>query len=98
MARRRSRRRSGDIVTSLSALLAGLAAPVAAQDLSEGEYLGEIVILNTEDATGPVGNDTNPLTATGGKTPLNVSDIPQSVSVLGREQIETFDGLGVRVS
>ncbi len=77
-------------VSTLSALMATAAAPVWAQDQSDVYDLGEIIILNTEDATGPVDGEVDPITATGSKIPIRLNTVPQSVSVLGREEIEAF--------
>ena len=53
--------------------------------------LGTLILSNQEDATWPVGVDNNPPTVTGSKIPLRLYEIPQSVSVLGREKIERFN-------
>ncbi|MEM9429332.1 MAG: TonB-dependent siderophore receptor [Pseudomonadota bacterium] len=77
---------------ALAGLLSATAAlPALAQSGEAPVLLDPIVIQNTEDATGPVGDDPNPLTATGSKVPLNVTAVPQSVTVLGREEIERFE-------
>lgn len=77
------------LVTS-TALCSSLALPALAQD-DPVILLEDIVVTFTEEATGPVDRQVNPLTATGGKVPLLLSEVPQSVSVLGRDEIETFD-------
>ncbi|MEM9582885.1 MAG: TonB-dependent siderophore receptor [Pseudomonadota bacterium] len=72
-----------------AALLLGTAITAVAQD--EEVDLGILVLGTQEDATGPVGDDKNPPTVTGSKIPLQINEIPQSISVLGREQIERFN-------
>ncbi|PIL21519.1 hypothetical protein P775_03910 [Puniceibacterium antarcticum] len=76
---------------TLTALLMMSAAPGAlAQSANETFELEAIVLQYQEDATGPVNGDKNPPTVTGSKVPLVLSEIPQSVSVLGREEIDRF--------
>ncbi len=67
--------------------------PAFAQDVTNGDtvVLSPITVLSQEDATGPVGDDNNPLTVTGGKIPLNLNEIPQSVTVLGTERIRQYN-------
>ncbi len=77
-------------LATTTALCSSLALPALAQE-GEPILLDEIVVTFTENATGPVNQEVNPLTATGGKVPLLLSEVPQSVSVLGREEIEVFD-------
>ncbi|MDR6265623.1 TonB-dependent siderophore receptor [Roseobacter sp. N2S] len=62
----------------------------AAQSGAESFELGTLVLRNQEDATGPVDGDGNPPTVTGTKAPVTLNQVPQSVSVLGREDIERF--------
>jgi iron complex outermembrane receptor protein len=84
---RRFFRPSRILVPSLLALLpTGVLAQ--ADDVTD---LGQIVLRYQEDATGPVDGDTNPPTVTGSKIPLRISEIPQSVSVLGRAEITRFN-------
>ncbi|OIQ32227.1 MAG: ferrichrome-iron receptor [Alphaproteobacteria bacterium MedPE-SWcel] len=80
--------------TALCSCLALSTLPALAQ---EGEIivLDDIDVTFTENATGSVDQQSNPLTVTGGKVPLLLSEVPQSVSVLGREEIETFDATRV---
>ncbi|MDX8354767.1 TonB-dependent siderophore receptor [Cognatiyoonia sp. IB215182] len=57
--------------------------------------LGTLVLRNQEDATGPVDGDRNPPTTTGSKVPLRLNEIPQSVLVLGREDLDRFNATRV---
>ena len=53
--------------------------------------LAPITVLgNQEDATGPVTSMVNPPTVTGSKIPVPVSEIPQSVTILGSEDLKRF--------
>lgn len=72
-------------------LLLSASVAAMAQTSDDVVELEPIQIRVQEDATGPVGTDPNPPTVTGSKVPLRVSEIPQSVSVLGRDDIEVFD-------
>ncbi|QHQ35129.1 TonB-dependent siderophore receptor [Algicella marina] len=72
-------------------LLLSASTAALAQEGDQFVDLGTFVLRNQEDATGPVGDDNNPPTVTGSKIPLQISEIPQSVSVLGREDIDRFD-------
>ena len=74
-------------VGAAALLLSGTALAQNAQDPVD---LGTLVLSNQEDTTGPVGDDKNPPTVTGSKVPVTVRDVPQSISVLGREKIERF--------
>lgn len=67
---------------STTALISGLALalPAMAQDT-----LLDPVVLTGASATGPVGGLANPPTLAGTKTATPVSEIPQSVSVIGQE-------------
>ncbi|QDY70202.1 TonB-dependent siderophore receptor [Qingshengfaniella alkalisoli] len=47
-----------------------------------------ISVATDDDAIGPVEGLTNPATLTGAKTATPLSEVPQSVSVIGRDQIE----------
>ena len=64
----------------------------ASNDTANGTFgLLPITILgNQEDATGPVTDMVNPPTVTGSKVPLLVNEIPQSVTILGDEDLERF--------
>lgn len=75
---------------TMALLLAGTALPL--QALAQETYdLGELVLETFEDSNTAIeGDQTNPPTATGSKVPLLLSDVPQSVSVLGRQGIEAF--------
>lgn len=75
-------------LTLAGLLLSTSAVAVAAQDVVE---LGTLILRNQEDATGPVDETGNPPTVTGSKVPLRLNEVPQSVTVLGREQIELFN-------
>ncbi|MEM8813981.1 MAG: TonB-dependent siderophore receptor [Pseudomonadota bacterium] len=80
------------ITTLLMATTSALTLAFAqeASDTSAVE-LNPIVILGQEDATGPVGDDPNPLTVTGSKVPLRTNEIPQSVTVIGAEKLKEFN-------
>ncbi|MEL6434388.1 MAG: TonB-dependent receptor plug domain-containing protein, partial [Pseudomonadota bacterium] len=67
-----------------------LSSTALAQNAQDPVDLGTLVLSNQEDTTGPVGDDKNPPTVTGSKVPVTVRDVPQSISVLGREKIERF--------
>jgi len=76
---------------SATALLLCSATSASSQTTDEDVIvLQDINVAYTESATGPVNGTVNPLTATGGKVPLEVNRVPQSISVLGRQEIETF--------
>lgn len=62
--------------------LVALMLPVAtfAQDATT---LDAVVLDGNADATGPVGDQTNPATTTGSKMAAKITEIPQSVSVIG---------------
>ncbi|WP_306153188.1 TonB-dependent siderophore receptor [Roseovarius sp. MMSF_3281] len=90
MAETTNRHRGMARLSSAALMLLGTAAVSTAQPADETLDLGTITLRNQEDATGPVGEDKNPPTVTGSKVPLTVNEIPQSVSVLGREKIERF--------
>ncbi|ETX30369.1 TonB-dependent siderophore receptor [Roseivivax isoporae] len=80
-------KRSGVTRATLAAttiLAGGIAAPVAAQDGSVD--LGQIT-FEVQGAE-PVGDAVNPETLSGMKTATGITEVPQSVSVVGRE---TFD-------
>ncbi|SNR43474.1 TonB-dependent siderophore receptor [Puniceibacterium sediminis] len=77
-------------LTLTGILLMSVAPCAMAQTNDEPFELEAIVLQYQEDATGPVNGDPNPPTVTGSKVPLLVSEIPQSVSVLGREDIDRF--------
>ncbi|MEM8685926.1 MAG: TonB-dependent siderophore receptor [Pseudomonadota bacterium] len=77
---------------SLSVLAIVLSAAVrSVADAQEPIELETVVIKSQEDATGPVDDQNNPLTVTGSKNPIPVNQIPQSISVLGRNEIEQFN-------
>ena len=78
-------------VGAIWALLAVAPAVAASQGADDPVDLGTLVLRNQEDATGPVGTDKNPPTVTGSNIPVTVNEVPQSVSVLGREDIERFN-------
>ncbi len=51
-----------------------------------------IVLGNQEDATGPVQKrDNNPPTVTGSKVPVYANEIPQSLTILGEEELKRFN-------
>ncbi len=78
----------------LSALMASVALPTAAQQQDPVE-LDMIILRNTEDAAGPVEGDLNPPTATGSKIPVPLNEVPQSVTVLGEDDLERFNATRV---
>lgn len=51
----------------------------------EATTLDTVVLDGRGDATGPVGNTANPATTTGSKMAAKITEIPQSVSVIGSE-------------
>lgn len=79
--------------TLLAVSVSGLAA---AQDGSEAS--GEATLLDTikvlgkqEDATGPVTDTRNPPTVTGSKAPVFANEVPQSLSILGTDDLNRFN-------
>lgn len=90
MANTTTRARGPARLGALGLLLLTTATMAHAQAEDENFDLGTLTLRNQEDATGPVGADTNPPTVTGTKAPVTVNEVPQSVSVLGREKIERF--------
>ncbi|WP_235823950.1 TonB-dependent siderophore receptor [Actibacterium lipolyticum] len=72
-------------------LMLSVSATALSAQSSDGIIdLEEIVVEVQEDATGPVGADKNPPTVTGSKFPVFLNEVPQSVTVLGEEQIQRF--------
>lgn len=59
----------------------------AASFAQEATTLDTVVLDGSGDATGPVGDQTNPATTTGSKIAAKITEIPQSVSVIGSETI-----------
>ncbi len=81
----------------LGASLLALAAaglPAMAQDDETG-FLGTIELRTQEDATGPVDGQVNPPTVTGSKFPTPLNEVPQSLSILGTDEIERFNATNV---
>ena len=71
-------------LTATALLLCGTAQPVLAQ----GMDLGTLVLDTFEDGNTEVtAEDTNPGTATGTKVPVRLTEVPQAVAVLGRDEI-----------
>ena len=66
--------------------LVALMLPAAAF-AQEATTLDTVVLDGSGDATGPVGDQTNPATTTGSKMAAKITEIPQSVSVIGSEQL-----------
>lgn len=66
--------------------LVALMLPAAAF-AQEATTLDTVVLDGSGDATGPVGDQTNPATTTGSKIAAKITEIPQSVSVIGSETI-----------
>ncbi|PYE82325.1 TonB-dependent siderophore receptor [Pseudoroseicyclus aestuarii] len=69
-----------------TSLAAGLALQAAAQDTGEVVTLDPIVF--TVLGADPVDGDANPFTLTGVKTATSITEVPQSVSVVGADEIE----------
>ncbi|MGH6860675.1 MAG: TonB-dependent siderophore receptor, partial [Phyllobacterium sp.] len=71
--------------------LASMTGVARSQNTEQSIRLNEIVVEGngtTEPATGPVKGFVPKRSATGSKTNTAIEDIPQSVSVIGREQID----------
>ncbi|WP_281684822.1 TonB-dependent receptor plug domain-containing protein, partial [Thalassobaculum salexigens] len=76
----------------LSALMVSTAGSALAQDADKVLVLEPVQVLgNQEDATGPVGGSNNPPTVTGSKVPVYATEVPQSLSILGRADLERFN-------
>jgi len=72
--------------------MSSAAAQDAATDATPVTVLAPIEVLgNQEDATGPVRGSNNPPTVTGSKVPLYANEIPQSLSILGEEDLKRFN-------
>ncbi|WP_141703566.1 TonB-dependent siderophore receptor [Methylobrevis pamukkalensis] len=84
---RRRCRLMASVVLSGSAGL-GLVTTAAAQEASGTVLLDPIVIEGEGSATGAVDGYVAKQTATGSKTATPIEEIPQSVSVIGREEID----------
>ncbi|WPZ34002.1 TonB-dependent siderophore receptor [Thalassobaculum sp. OXR-137] len=83
----------------LSALMVPTAGSALAQDAGKTIVLEPLKVLgNQEDATGPVGDSNNPPTVTGSKAPVFATEVPQSLSILGREDLERFNADSVSES
>ncbi|ASM74491.1 MULTISPECIES: TonB-dependent siderophore receptor [Roseobacteraceae] len=81
---------------TLTTVLFSMVAPaVFSQTADDFVDLGTLVLRNQENATGPVGDDTNPPTVTGTKSPVTVNQVPQSVSILGQDDLERFNATRV---
>ncbi|MDF1791227.1 MAG: TonB-dependent siderophore receptor [Thalassobaculaceae bacterium] len=50
-----------------------------------------VVLGNQEDATGPVEDTNNPPTVTGSKSPVYASEVPQSLTILGADDLHRFN-------
>ncbi|WP_151718822.1 TonB-dependent siderophore receptor [Gemmobacter serpentinus] len=70
-------------IVALLAPIAGFAQTAPVTTLEEVVLEGQI----TDTGTGPVGGQADPTTTTGAKTATKLSEIPQSVSVIGAEAI-----------
>ncbi len=75
----------------LSGLMLLTASPMALAQAAQDGFLGTIVLNTQEDATGPVAGEANPLTVTGSKFPMQLTEVPQSLTVLGTEEIDVFN-------
>ncbi|WP_416208118.1 TonB-dependent siderophore receptor [Chelativorans sp. M5D2P16] len=71
-----------------SAATVGLSNGVLAQQVDSDATRLERIEVEGETATGPVGGYIAGRTATGAKTDTPLSEIPQSVSVIGREEMD----------
>ncbi|PIL21383.1 hypothetical protein P775_05180 [Puniceibacterium antarcticum] len=74
----------------MTLLMMTVASGAMAQAIDDPFALQLIVVDSADDATGPVDGARNPTTTTGSKMPLELNRIPQSVSVLGRDEIDRF--------
>lgn len=75
---------------TLAGLLLLTSSTLAIAQTSDG-FLGTLVLDTQEDATGPVGDDRNPPTVTGSKFPTALNEVPQSLTILGTEEITAFN-------
>ncbi len=80
----------GVSLASLAVMVASSGASMAQAQPASGEIALETVTVEGQggSATGPVNGYVPNRTATGSKTDTPIEEIPQSVSVIGREQIE----------
>jgi iron complex outermembrane recepter protein len=63
-----------------------------AQDSSSATVLKPIVVLeNQEDTTGSAADTNNPPTVTGSKVPVYATEVPQSLSILGEDDLKRFN-------
>lgn len=74
-------------LASTTACLAALSLPGLAQ---EATVLDPLILSGRAAATGPVGNQANPATLTGAKAATPVTEIPQSVSVIGEAEFNVL--------
>lgn len=82
--------------TAMIAFLLPVAAMAQDAANSDDIQLDEIVLQGkTGDAVGPVGNVAAPATRTGSKIAAKVTEIPQSVSVIGSEVLESTNATKV---
>lgn len=78
------------VLSTLLSLSVGGAA--VAQEAEEPTVLDPIRVLGKqEDATGPVTDTNNPPTVTGSKAPVYWNEVPQSLSILDREDLSRFN-------
>ncbi|MFT4149319.1 MAG: TonB-dependent siderophore receptor [Paracoccaceae bacterium] len=75
-----------------TALLAFVLPAAAVAQQEDTVVLNEIVLKAGENgATGPVANRANPATLTGSKVAAKLTEIPQSVSVIGAEELDQMN-------
>jgi len=69
-----------------------LTSLAAAQDSSGRATLQPLVVLgNQEDTTGRAADSNNPPTVTGSKVPVFSNEVPQSLSILGEDDLKRFN-------
>lgn len=87
-----SPRGTGKIVVLPALLSLSLSGVAIAQDSSSATVLKPIVVLeNQEDTTGSAADTNNPPTVTGSKVPVFATEVPQSLSILGEDDLKRFN-------
>ena len=87
-----SSRGTGKIVVLPALLSLSLSGVAIAQDSSSATVLKPIVVLeNQEDTTGSAADTNNPPTVTGSKVPVFATEVPQSLSILGEDDLKRFN-------
>ena len=83
---------TGKIVILPALLSLSLSGVAIAQDNSSATVLKPIVVLeNQEDTTGSAADTNNPPTVTGSKVPVFATEVPQSLSILGEDDLKRFN-------